>query len=247
MRTEKEIDKIFSEDEIKKRINHSNYWFHSIKLGSKVTTPGIYFQANWDRILKTIPNDLSGKTVLDVGARTGGYAFECEKRGAKEILAIDNWQNQGPDGSRDKPFQICKEILDSKVEMMELDFFDIESLNRKFDIILFLGVIYHLMDPLLAIKKIYNVCNELAILEGAILQSLNPIAYFLDPGEVGNDPSNKFLMSPTLIINYAKEIGFKEVQFLDYIGTPSAIKSSEKYSDGKEIFIRNRGIFYLKK
>lgn len=111
-----------------KKINEIPKWFHSIPLGTRIKTPGVYNQKFYEFILKDIPNDLSGKTVLDVGTRNGLYAFECERRNAKEIIAIDNWQ--GKSSSYGRPFFICKEILDSNVKFIEMDFFDIK-LDKK--------------------------------------------------------------------------------------------------------------------
>lgn len=246
MRTNEEVDSIYTKEELLKKISTVRLWAHKIQLGSHVVTPGIIHDKIMQKELDAIPKDLTGKSVLDVGARNGGWAFECERRNAKEITAIDVWQNEGPNGIRDEPFKICKEILDSKVELIELDVLDIEKLGKKFDIILFLGVIYHLMDPLLALRKLYNVCNELVILQGAVLKSPKSICYFLEPGELGGDTSNTFLISPIFIENYAKSIGFRKAELVEYVEGESLIPSDKKNSDKNNPQLkRSRAIMYL--
>jgi len=203
MRTQEEVDKKYTQEELLKKINQIPRWFHVINLGTRVKTPGIYDQKIKDFILKALPADYSGKTVLDVGANDGFWTFEAERRNAKEITAIDIWQLTEDIGNN--AFLTCKEILQSKAELIEMDVLDIENLGKKFDIIQFLGVYYHILNPFLALQKIYNVCNDLVILEGAILESDYPICYLLEEGDIEGDPTNVFLFSPIFLKNYAKK------------------------------------------
>jgi len=244
MRLPNEVDEIYSEKELLERISKIPIWAHKIQLGSHVVTPGKIPDRTMKGELDAIPKDLAGKSILDVGTRNGGWAFECERRNAKEITAIDIWQNEVY--GRDESFKICKEILDSKVELIELDVLDVEKLGKKFDVILFLGVIYHLMDPLLALRKLYNVCNELIILQAAVLKSPKNICYFLEPGELGGNISSTFLFSPSFIENYAKSMGFKKVELIDYVEDESIIPSDKKNSDKNNPQLkRSRAIMYL--
>lgn len=249
MRTPEEVDTLFSENELLAKINQVPIWTHVIDLGNKVKTLGVDHGKKVEAIFDIFPKDLTGKKVLDIGARDGKWSFEAERRNAKEIYAIDIWQHEGtPDtvgssGMREIPFEICKEILDSKVQLFNLDVNDVEKLNKKFDIVLFLGVIYHLLNPFLAIQKIFNVCNEMVIVEGAILETNHPICYLLEEKEIGNDPSNKFLLSPTFLVNYAKDIGFKKAEFKGYCAASTTIISDEKKSENVKPLKRNRGTF----
>ena len=141
-----------------------------------------------------------------------------------------------------KPFEICKEILGSKANVMKMDVFDVEKLNKKFDIILFLGVYYHLLNPFLALQKLYDICNDLLIFEGEILQSDRLIAYLLEKGE----PGNRFLFSPPFLKNYASLIGFRKIEFKGYMQVGKVIESDKrKKNPNMEPLKRNRGLFYL--
>jgi tRNA (mo5U34)-methyltransferase len=251
VRTKDEVDSIYSREDLEKKIVEIPRWWHIIELGSRVKTPGIYDKNLMEWVLNSFPKDFSEKSVLDIGARDGLFSFECESRNAKEIIGIDIFQ--GYEDLHDKPFRICKEILGSKAEILHLDVLDVEKLNKKFDIILFLGIYYHMKNPFLALEKLFNVCKELVILEGEILQTERSIAYLLEPGEIGGDTSNTFLFSPVFLQNYASRIGFRRVEFIGYASTQGPIiqsdiknsVNSENTKNELQPLRRNRGIFYL--
>lgn len=111
-----------------------------------------------------LPKDLTGMTVLDVGANEGGFSFECEKRGAERVVAIDL---PGPHVER---FKLLKEAAGSEVEYIEKDVCDLDPASiGKFDIVLFPGVLYHLKHPLLAIEKLHSVTNNMCLIETHIM------------------------------------------------------------------------------
>jgi len=251
MRSLKEVDSKYTETELKEIISQVPFWWHTIQLSSKIKTPGKYTPELMQWFMKVFPKDLSGKSVLDVGTWDGGFSFEAERRNAREILGIDVFQ--GHEELRDKPFQICKKILDSKVEFQELDVIDVDKLNRKFDVILFLGVYYHMLNPFLALEKLLSICNKFIFMEGEVLRSKRSICYFLESGEIGGDTSNTFVFSPTFLKNFATKIGFKKVEFMGYVSDQGTIITSDKKiideeekKEDKEIPLRrDRGLFYL--
>jgi tRNA (mo5U34)-methyltransferase len=112
--------------------------------------------------------DFQGKTVLDLGCWDGYWSFFAEKRGAAAVLATDD-QSQNWMGSQG--LLLAKELLDSKVEVdLKRSVYKLEELNRKFDVILFLGVYYHLFDPYYALTQIRHCCHEntLVVIDGPI-------------------------------------------------------------------------------
>jgi tRNA (mo5U34)-methyltransferase len=110
--------------------------------------------------------------VLDIGARDGYFSFECERRGA-EVVAIDSM-------AEETGFEIVKELLGSKVELRRLNVYDLapEELGT-FDLVLFLGVLYHLRDPMLALDKISDVSRDKLILETQAIDD----ALLVGPGQ----------------------------------------------------------------
>ena len=119
--------------------------------------PGINETVETLRLL-SLPDDASGQRVLDIGVRDGYFSFELERRGA-EVLAID-YLDPSETG-----FPVAKELLGSAVEYRVDNVYRLDpDEHGSFDIALFLGVLYHLRDPLLALDRIWDVCNDDALL-----------------------------------------------------------------------------------
>jgi tRNA (mo5U34)-methyltransferase len=145
------------------QIINSKPWYHIIEVAPGVRTPGRYDPKPF---LDTMgfPADLTGKTVLDIGCYDGFFSFEAERRGASHVLATDR---HPPDHCG---FAIAHKLLGSKVEYAIASVYDLSpQIHGMFDVVLFLGVLYHLRHPLLAIEKIHSVCKEYAFVETHVL------------------------------------------------------------------------------
>jgi len=145
------------------------HWLHSIELEPGFVTPGIVPLAHLNQMANdlALPQDMSNLTVLDVGARDGFFSFEAEKRGAR-VIAVDI---QPID---DIGLGIAKEILKSKVEFIQSNIYDLtlEKIGGEpVDVIFFLGLMYHLRHPLLAIDNLWSLLkpNGVIYLETAYL------------------------------------------------------------------------------
>jgi tRNA (mo5U34)-methyltransferase len=127
-------------------------WFHNIDLGGVMTAPdhflGDYPAVKWRRFAHTIPVDLEGKTVLDIGCNAGFYSIQMKLRGASRVLAID------ADTDYLTQARFAADAVGVKIELAEMSVYDVGSLGQQFDIVFFLGVIYHLRHPLLALDLI---------------------------------------------------------------------------------------------
>src|SRR5262245_60732584 len=156
----------FSETEIRAKIE-STPWFHQIELAPGIVTPGRDNSASKLERLN-IPADLTGKRILDIGANDGVFSFECERRGA-QVVAIDEAPTPG--------FRVAHELLGSAVEFCQLNIYELapDALGT-FDIVLCLGVLYHLRHPLLGLERIHSICTDLLILETQVCDQ-----YFIDP------------------------------------------------------------------
>ncbi len=189
------------------------FWFHSIDFGDGLISDGINTLDNQKIISSFIPVNLHGKTVLDVGAWDGFYSFECEKRGAR-VTAIDNDQHlQGHKG-----FDVAKAILGSKVEHYDMDLFDVpEKLKREFDIVLFMGVLYHLKDPLRALETLFKVTRDLLVLESHYIEFGDeiPLMRFYPGTELNNDPTNWWGPNIPALISMLKVAGFRAVEVVN--------------------------------
>jgi tRNA (mo5U34)-methyltransferase len=138
--------------EIKKKIHELGEWFHNMNIGGVQTAPrhflGDYPAVKWNRFAHAIPADLTGKSVLDIGCNAGFYAFEMKRRGAGRVVAIDDEERYLAQA------RFAAETNALKIEFHRLSVYDLAQLNEKFDLVLFLGVFYHLRHPLLALDLI---------------------------------------------------------------------------------------------
>src|SRR3954447_3234669 len=143
-------------------------WFHTIDLGGGVVTDG---EDESPRKLGWLHlPDLRGKTVLDVGAWDGFFSFAAERAGASRVVAVDPecwnppaWGERGW-GTR-QGFDFARAALGSGVEPVDLPSLDELGSLGTFDVVLFLGVLYHLPDPLPLLERVSNAARELLVLE----------------------------------------------------------------------------------
>jgi tRNA (mo5U34)-methyltransferase len=129
-------------------------WFHTFKLdGAGVYTPGVARDHRYR--LPFFPDDLRGRSVLDVGTFDGFYAFLAEARGASRVVAVDNEQYRewvcarwGVELEGGKGFRTIAELIRSAVEYRVLDAFDLDALRERFDLILCFGILHRVENPL---------------------------------------------------------------------------------------------------
>lgn len=128
-------------------------WHHDFELAPGLWTGGTYRPHGLLSRL-SLPSDMTGMRVLDVGARDGFFSFECEKRGA-DVLAVD-FVPQDATG-----FALAKSIVGSSVNYLHASIYELPKHNLgHFDVVLFLGVIYHLPDPYLALEIVYSLTRS---------------------------------------------------------------------------------------
>ncbi len=139
-------------EEIARAVLELGPWFHNMDLGGVATAPrhflGDYPRVKFARFAHVIPQDLRGKTVLDIGCNAGFYSIEMKRRGASRVVAIDS------DDVYLEQARFATRVSNVAVEIEKLDVYDVASLRERFDIVLFMGVLYHLRHPLLALDRI---------------------------------------------------------------------------------------------
>ena len=144
-------------DSLRSRVERRT-WFHTIDLGAGVVTPG-QKDTPTELAHMHIPADLKGRRVLDIGAYDGFYSFEAERRGAAEVLATDSWTWNWPGSDARGNFELAREALDSAVMTQEVAVEDLDpdTVGGPFDLVLFLGVLYHAPDPLGYLRRVRSV------------------------------------------------------------------------------------------
>jgi tRNA (mo5U34)-methyltransferase len=155
---------ISDQERIRRRVHELGPWFHNMNLGGVWTAPehflGDYPNVKWQRFAASIPADLSGRTVLDIGCNAGFYAIEMKRRGADRVVAIDS----DPDYLAQARF--AAEVLGAEIDLRQLSVYDVAELGERFDLVLFMGVLYHLRHPLLALDLIHeHVAKDLLVFQ----------------------------------------------------------------------------------
>jgi tRNA (mo5U34)-methyltransferase len=189
-------------------------WFHQIPLGNSVVTPGIDDSAAKLRRVE-LPPSLGGKTVLDVGAWDGFFSFEAEKRGASRVLATDSYCWNGDGWGSKRGFELARRALGSKVEDRDIDVMELSPENvGVFDVVLFLGVLYHVRHPLLALEKIAAVTKSQLILETKVdlLAWKTPAMAFYPGRELNGDPTNWWAPNVTGLCEMLRAVGFSRFE-----------------------------------
>jgi tRNA (mo5U34)-methyltransferase len=187
-------------------------WWHTIDLGRGVVTPGRDETPARLPLLHLSPS-LAGRTVLDIGAWDGFYSFACERLGAERVVAADDfaWRHLGT-GRRG--FDCARAALSSSVEDIEIDVLDLapERVRGRYDLVLFLGVLYHMRDPLLALEHVASVTGEQLILETHVdlLATRRPAAAFYPDRELYGDETNWWGPNLPALLGMLRAVGFTQ-------------------------------------
>src|SRR5215212_11903296 len=141
-------------DEIQQRVRALGKWFHNMNLRGVWTAPdhflGDYPHIKFRNFEHAIPSDLRGMTVLDIGCNAGFYSLEMKRRGAERVVAID-FDEQYLAQAR-----FAAEVNEMEIEFRKMSVYEVAELGEKFDVVIFMGVLYHLRHPLLALDLIHE-------------------------------------------------------------------------------------------
>ncbi|MBL0020235.1 MAG: methyltransferase domain-containing protein [Bacteroidetes bacterium] len=186
-------------------------WRHRIPIREGFSTPGYLSDNYWN--LSNFPNDLKGKSVLDIGSNDGINSFHSERIGARSVLGIDLYK-EGADlkhtsGWSPTGCAIAKAALNSNVEFKPLSLFDLGTLNQSFDVVLFADVMNWLTDLPTAINSVSSVCNERLIIRDGLIRKKEGVPYL----QYVHSPEMDlmFLPNATFMEVILKQNGFKHI------------------------------------
>lgn len=200
---------------VRKRIAELGTWFHNINLGGIQTAPnhflGDYPRTKWNSFADAIPTDLRGKTVLDIGCNAGFHSMEMKRRGADRVVGIDS------DEHYLQQARFASEAAGLDIEFAKLSVYEVESIGETFDLVLFLGVLYHLRYPLLALDLLQqHVVKDLLVVQSMLRGSKD-------------------------VLPVAPDYPFTEMEIFEQPGYPQMHFVEEKYSqDPTNWWIPNR-------
>ncbi len=214
-------------EQIRERVEELGDWFHNLDLGGVQTAPdhflGDYPQIKWRQFSAAIPEDLSGKSVLDVGCNAGFYSIEMKRRGADRVVAIDT------DEKYLAQARFAAKVSNVEIEFRNLSVYQVADLHEQFDLVLFMGVLYHLRHPLLALdllhehvvgdllvaqsllrgsKETMNVPRDFPFWEQEIFEQEEfPRMYFVEK-RFANDPTNWWIPNRACFEAMLRSAGF---------------------------------------
>jgi tRNA (mo5U34)-methyltransferase len=179
-------------EQIEREVVALGPWFHNLNLGGVQTAQdhflGDFPEAKWRRFQHALPENLSGKTVLDIGCNGGFYSIEMKRRGAERVVGIDF------DPRYLAQARLAAQVTGYDIEFQEMSVYDVARLGEQFDVVLFMGVLYHLRHPLLALDLIReHVARDLLVFQSlqrgsdevypvAADYDFSETAHFDDPG-----------------------------------------------------------------
>jgi tRNA (mo5U34)-methyltransferase len=207
----------------------ARFRYHSIGLPDGSVLPGLQSveHLRWRLSLFGLPDDLRGKRVLDVGAWDGWFSFECERRGA-EVVAVDCVELD--------TFREARELLGSKVKYLTLDVTELSARRLgRFDIVLFLGVLYHLRHPLLGLEKAVELSTDLALVESFVIgretRDVPAVMEFYERGELGGQIDNWCGPSPECLTAMCRSAGFAQVELKDITNQRASVVCRRRWPE----------------
>ena len=219
---------MLSTEQIRQRVEELGEWFHNLDLGGVQTAPdhflGDYPQIKWQQFSSAVPKDLTGKSVLDVGCNAGFYSIQMKRRGAARVVAIDT------DEQYLEQARFAAKVSDAEIEFRKLSVYRVGDLRERFDLVLFMGVLYHLRHPLLALELLHehvvadllvtqsllrgarenmDVPRDLAFWETEIFgRDQFPRMYFVEQ-RFANDPTNWWIPNRSCFEAMLRSAGFE--------------------------------------
>lgn len=191
-------------------------WFHQIDFGNGIRTPGSIRAAAIERMERRIfgPLDLAGKSVLDIGCWDGAYALAAMRRGAGRVLATDHYAwHEGP-GDR-RSFDLLRSYLAPAIEVMDAPVEELtEDRIGSFDVVLFMGVFYHLRHPFAVLEQVAKLARDVLVVESRITSGLVPWPVMrFHPGRFEGDPTNWWTPNRSCMEALLRDSGFGRIRF----------------------------------
>jgi tRNA (mo5U34)-methyltransferase len=212
--------------DLESRIRELGPWFHDLDLHGVRTAPnhplGNFLYELWELVVPAFPEDMRGKTVLDIGCNAGFYCLQLHARGA-EVTGIEH------DPRYLEQARFAAEVMEADIEYVQMDVYDVDRLGRTFDYVLFMGVLYHLRHPLYALEKVARVVGKRMVFQSMLrgtsdilhptpdypitekevfLDHRFPLMYFIEQRYAG-DPTNWWIPNRAGMEAMLRSAGFQ--------------------------------------
>jgi tRNA (mo5U34)-methyltransferase len=204
-------------------------WFHNLHLADDVQTApdhplGDFPRRKWNELASALPDDLAGVSALDIGCNAGFYSFELARRGAR-VLAIDS------DEHYLRQARWAKDRVEhgDRVELMKMQVYEVAELADEFDLVLFMGVFYHLRYPILAFDLVAERARDRLVFQSLTMRDDDPeprsrslsfdeMRELNEPGwpklafierELAGDPTNWWVPNQACMETLIRSAGFR--------------------------------------
>ena len=220
-----------TQDELRRQIADLRPWFHNLRIGGIETAPdhflGDYPSFKWKGFRHVVPEDLGGCSVLDIGCNAGFYSFEMKRRNAGRVVGVDtdlHYLRQAKFAARHQNLEI---------EFYQMSVYEVEKLETTFDFVLFMGVLYHLRYPLLALdllrqhvvghrmlfqcmqrgdRSVLPLQENYDFAENKVFDRADfPKLYFIE-NRYADDPTNWFIPNKAAMEAMLRSAGFEILQ-----------------------------------
>lgn len=210
---------------------HRTGWYHSFQLpdGAIIQGYNSLESLRWRWSHFPLPESLAGKRLLDTGAWDGWFSFEAERRGAQvtamDCVAVPN-------------FLELHRRLASRVDYRILDFYELpQACLGVFDYVFFLGILYHLKHPLLALEMVCVLTTDTAIVESFVTDGGTwrehtgdiPTMEFYETDELGNQLDNWIGPSVACLLAMCRAAGFARVELMYAEGSQAGAACFRKW------------------
>ncbi|HEY7580204.1 MAG TPA: methyltransferase domain-containing protein [Acetobacteraceae bacterium] len=191
-------------------------WFHQIDFGAGLLTPGAIRLSKINRMSRMLFDglDLRGRTLLDIGCWDGAYSLEATRRGAT-VTAVDHFVWHDGWGDR-RCIDLVQRHLAPSLRVVDADLLELtpDRLGR-FDVVLFLGVLYHLRDPLTALERVARLATDTLVVETRMTMRhlRKPVMQFHPGGTLGSDPTNWWTPNRRCVEAMLRDLGFQRIRF----------------------------------
>jgi tRNA (mo5U34)-methyltransferase len=213
-----ELENLGDPARLRDRVARVPVWFHEFELPGGVWTKGYYKPApKLHRFC--IPARLDGQRVLDVGAWDGFFSFECERRGAASVTSMDIWDPAS--NATSEGYAVAHRAVQSRAVPIRASVHDLDlAVHGQFDLVLYLGVLYHLTNPFESLQKLRAVTKGTLIVETAsdMHFTSRPALAFYPGFELNGDGSNWFAPNASALVGMCKAAGFRDAKVMWSMG-----------------------------
>src|SRR5258708_11272387 len=240
--------------ELAQRVDRLRTWLHAIELPHGVwtkresagTEPADHPAGTWELGRRHLPPDLAGKSVLDVGCGAGFYSVQAKRLGAARVVGVDARQHEI------RQALLVRRALGLDIELRRQSVYKLSPARLgRFDVVLALGLIYHLKHLVLALEKLYSVTGGLLIVETEVLpevaepfqdaaraalagRPLHPLAFVHNEQGIEEAIANWFVPSPGAARALLRAAGFLEVEVAAQFGARALLACRRGRRRGEE-------------